>query len=495
MRNVFDTKGMALHTKSIMSRTSLELLITAITALIVFPFYSRSPLFIGFGMIGILMVMPMLFKKPEYGLFLLVMIFPLRDFYVISAISLQRIVLWGFVVCAVIRQLMMPQSQSSRHFLFFNKAALCFIVALGVSLLKAASELYSTSYITMASLKSTIFSDALVVVENMLLFYIVYYFLETLEQVQRLLDLMMAVSIMISLLGIAQYYSNGAIRVINFLAVPDVVYYGRATSVFMSPNTLGHFEASILAMALVLLIWGPISKLKRFGFILPVIIVNSWGMVVTFSRSAILTFCLSIIVIAYLYYIKICKWKIRWESILLVVVLLGLIALMFNYYEVFLRARLAAYSEKDFYRIVQWIRTQSDFSRKYAMLQALRTFLEHPLFGIGYNVFSGKNIAFGLPAHSQYLKVLAEMGLFGFIPFMAMFGCILKTGMNLLHTWRGTSILTKHQFMALLLLTGFSTIALTSLSVDDLHIRAITGNFWIFSGAIFVLDRQKPIPE
>jgi putative inorganic carbon (HCO3(-)) transporter len=331
-----------------------------------------------------------------------------------------------------------------------------------------------------------------VTVENLFIFYIVYYALESSRHIRRLVDVIFLTSAVIALLGIFQYFTGGLPPIVKFLFDPEYQFYGRATSVFSSPNTLGHYLSSTLGIALVSLFLEKSSLKKRFGFILPVILLDSGAILLSFSRGSMVSVFFGILVIGSLYFTKLNRRKLSWQLLLIIGVLVAFVVLTVKYYDLYLRIRSSSYREKDSVAALAWIKNVSDSARKNAAIKSWQTFLRYPLFGIGYDAFSGKMIASGLSSDNQYLRILSEMGLLGFIPFVVLFGSIIKTGLSLLERTKNRRT---DQIMTFMLLTAISIVACTFLFANTLHWRAISGNLWMFAGAIFVLDRQKPIPE
>lgn len=89
------------------------------------------------------------------------------------------------------------------------------------------------------------------------------------------------------------------------------------------------------------------------------------------------------------------------------------------------------------------------FAKDYQLIQpetrldlygdSLRLFKISPLVGVGLNNFKNTFYEVGLPcsegkglhtAHNQYLNVLAEQGIFGFIPFMGFVGYLIALGIR-----------------------------------------------------------------
>ena len=67
--------------------------------------------------------------------------------------------------------------------------------------------------------------------------------------------------------------------------------------------------------------------------------------------------------------------------------------------------------------------------RLYTQLLSLEYFLENPIWGIGYHGINSlqewSSRGLFLVPHSQYVKILAEMGIFSFIAFTLMLGYLL----------------------------------------------------------------------
>jgi O-antigen ligase len=202
----------------------------------------------------------------------------------------------------------------------------------------------------------------------------------------------------------------------------------------------------------------------------------------------------SVIVMGYLYYTKICHKKLSWKVVLLVIVLVGVMASAVQYYEFYLQARLKSDRNQDYQTKLLLLKTQNDANRKQAAIEAIRIFLRHPVLGIGQNLSAGQirtiDGYLGLPAHNQYLTILAEMGLLGFIPFAVMLGVVLKTGMKIWEKSCKRHSSPERQTMMLVCLTGVCTSMFGYLFAGTLAVFPITGYLWMFAAAIFILARQ-----
>lgn len=478
----------------ILSRDHVELLLTALAAVLFVCFYNASPVPIAIGAMGIAMLMPILIKKPEAFVFFLGVLLPFRDVHLISILHLKRLMIWSLLAYFLARHWTVSQHPTSRNIAIFTKIFAVFLVALTISLIKTVSELYSTTYITVAMVKTTILTDGLHVVEGLLLVYIIYYSMDTIRQIKTLALTMIGTSAIIAIFGILQYYLGSPPEMISFLFDLEAPFYGRATSVFSNPNMFGGFLAPTIACAFVAFVCGAVGRKKKWLVILPAMILNIVGLLLSFSRGAMLQVLFGMVVIGYLYYTKVSQKKLTWKVVALFVVIAGGILLVIQFYDVYMRARLSTYKEGEYQAVLQWIKTTSDFHRKNSALKALFTAAKHPIIGIGYNIFQGKTIAgaeyFGISVHNQYLKILVEMGLLGFIPFVMLLGVVTRTGFMVWHTRRPAPADRDTQIIMLLLLAGFSTGVFGYLFADSLTMLDVTGYLWIFSGAILALDRQ-----
>lgn len=457
--------------------------------------FNSSPVSFTGAVVCSALVVPFLLKKPEYSILFIAAILPFRDVHITSIVYLKRFVIWALLVYILLRYLSNSSQKFSSHSLdVFNKIVLVFFLALGVSLVKTISELYSTPLITRSMVKAAVLFYVPVIVEGILLVYIIYYSMYTLQHIQRLVDISLMASAIIALLGILQYFIGGTPPFVRFLFDPEFRFYGRATSVFSNPNDLGGFAALMVTVSLVSFVWGSTGHKKRLFFNLPILLLNMFALILSFSRGGMVQAFLSMLVIGYLYYMKIYRGKLSWKVILLLIAILTTIGLAIRYYDLYMRARIVTRNEADYQRALYYTKAMSDYLRKHVAIRALQTSLKHPLFGIGLNVFAGKRMArvnyFGLATHNQFLKILVEMGLLGFIPFIILLWIVIKTGMNLWKNSREKPVDREVQIMMLLLLSGVSVVAFGYLFTDSLVAISVTGYLWIFSGAIFVLDRQ-----
>ncbi|GAK57260.1 O-antigen polymerase [Candidatus Vecturithrix granuli] len=480
------------------SKTISDYLFVSVLALVAVVIFNRSPVLITLLTVGGVIIVFLFFKKPEYSVLFLAAILPFRDVHLFSVIYVKRIVIWGLFSYILLRQFTLPQHHPSKNMRFFTQATIFFIMMICVSLLKTASQLHTGFYMTIGTLKTTIIDHALTVVEQILIVYIVYDLIRSLQFVQWLFDVIITTSAIVAVLGLWQYVIGGTPDPVSFLFSPTLQFYGRATSVFLTPNSFGHFLATVIGIAFPLFLFGRISQKKRFFFLLPILLLDSIALFVSFSRGGMLSLFWGIIIATLLYHVKICQRKLTWRMFTFILMLVILVSLFISQYELFLRYRFASYS-KGFDAAVVWLNTKSDADRKYAAIKAIETFLHNPLLGIGYDVYTNKNIAAGLGPDNQYLEILVNAGLLGFIPYMMMLAFVIKSGLRLWNKAYRDQIPFDIQIIMLCLLVGFNIICFSHLFAVTLYYRTISGNLWLFTGAIFVLERhylsQGSFPE
>lgn len=474
------------------SHATKEVLTTTLIASCLAFLYSFSPQFVLFLVIGLLLSIPILFyDKLEYLVFFLVALLPFRDMvHIVSFIHSKRLIIWTILIMIVGRNLLHRGSRMTLQLYRFTVAAVCFTFMLIVSLIQTASALYTTMYLTQDALKSAVVSNALVAIELLSLVYMIYYSIKTVRQIRLILFVTIGVSLVIAILGILQVYVGGIPPFFSALFDPEYQYYGRATSIFSNPNILGEFLAPMVGIACMLLFWGASGRLIQWVFLPCAIVIDCWGIYLSSSRAAIiqLIFWIFISGAGFLYmHQKRISWKLIFPLLLVITASIAFI----KYYEVILSVRLSAQTTQIYHKKLQLIENTNDRNRKIAMIKSFESFVQHPILGIGYTTFSGKSVAgfeyFGLSPHNQFLSILVELGLMGFVPFLLLFALVASVGLKLL---RHSACPTDIKYLAFSCLTAFGTATFGFMFSDSLSIASVTGNLWIWGGCLFWLERQ-----
>lgn len=485
--------------KDKVSRQHVEFLLTILTAFFIVRVYKRDPLLMSASLIGVVVALPLLLKKTEYLILPLAAILPFRDIHIFSLLYLKRGLVWGILAAVILREFGQSKRVFSRNMEVFTRVAVFFLASLAISLIQSATALGTTRLVTSETLRAVFFFYALTLLDEIIMLYLVYCSLKTVQHVRFLLDVMLAVSACIAVLGVWQYYHGGTPAVVDFLFDPDFRFYGRATSVFSNPNELGIFLSSMTVIAFTSAIWELSCRWKKIFFYFPVLLAILGGLILSFSRGAIVQLFLSLLVVVYIYYTKLARKRFSWKTIVFALLIITIIVSAGSLYDSYMRARLSAYQGNSFHKALYQTRAVSDSLRKDVAVRAIKTFIEHPFLGIGYELFWRTRVTdfLGLSPHNQYLKILAEMGLAGFVPFVGMLFVVLKTGMSIWKKDREEQTEQPVQISMFVLLSGMSSVIFGFLFIDSLTVVAVSGYLWFFSGAILALEREccvNPVP-
>lgn len=467
---------------------SFEILLAAMLAMLVSVPLAANPTQSSFMVLAIAVGVPLLLKKPLYCVIAIAAFLPFRDIHISSIIHLKRLVIWLLFGLALFRYLFVKTTPVSRNFAKFILWMGCFSIVLIFDVAKTVSILLPLSYISRQQIITIVFANALIILEQFLLVFIVYYFSTQFMHVVRLLDVLLAISGFVSALGIYQYFSDGdAPDQLKFLFNAGKNFYGRAMSVFSNPNGFAVFLAPMIILAFSRLAWEPMRRRKRLGFLLPIFVLNSIGLFLSFSRTGIVQVLLGLFVLACLYYVKLSQRKFSWKWALLAMTATMLMIAFSQYYDYFMSLRIGNRVDRPLYWGSYVTKISSDALRKHAAIATTRIFLKHPIFGTGYDMIGARRMEGMIWVENQYLKIFAELGVVGGIPFLAMLFSLLTTGIR----FGTSSIGPPPQNMSAIqlgLLGGVCTHLCGFLFADFLHVSQITSFLWVFAGVIFRLD-------
>lgn len=268
------------------------------------------------------------------------------------------------------------------------------------------------------------FQNTLIGILRFLEFFAVYFLLSRgFLNVKILFYVFIGVVFLVSIVGILQYFLQHSLG-LNFLGEPvlspDMLGIAkinlidkqviRAYGTFSHPNIFAAYILMGIFMLAALFKNVVANKLKwLFALILAVFAL---ALILTFSRSAFLALFLSLGTYSILF-----KFKIQWYYVLAAVFGIVLLVIAFDLFPVL------------------WTRfvvgDSSAFSERMNLLSISKAmFLNHP-FGVGLGNFTEVMQDFELeklmpwnfqPVHNIYLLVLNEMGIYGLIVFLTLFG-------------------------------------------------------------------------
>jgi len=465
----------------------MEWLATIMAAYMVFKLYSSSPLHFtvtfSLGLIGSLI----LWNKIEYAPIFVALLLPFREVHVVSIFHVKRLAIWGLLLYVMLRGGHFLRPKRDHAFQRFQFSTFFMLVAVMLSLLVSAKAVGTMADITPEMFRRGAIPYAFVFLDLFAMTYLAYYSLQTPSNIRRLLDTSLIVAAFVGGLGIAQYYAGGEPRYVRAFFNHELVFFGRATSVFDNPNEFGAYLGAMVLVAIFSFLVETHSRAKRFGFYLPIIGLTLAAQFLSFSRGSLIQTLLGGLIGLWVYYFKFMQKKISWKLVAFIGTVVIVVIFSPQIYDMFMRFRIGIERETEYQKALYWTRTASDSLRKYTIIQSLKSFREHPFFGVGFHLFGAKRVASGLSAHNQFLSILVEMGLFGFLSFLFMVGSIMTKAWGCLNI----ASAKENQRLALLVFIGMSSIIFGFFFTDTLLMTSVTGNWWLLAGAVFVLMREQ----
>jgi O-antigen ligase len=135
---------------------------------------------------------------------------------------------------------------------------------------------------------------------------------------------------------------------------------------------------------------------------------------------------------------------------------------------------------------------------------AVDTFMEHPVFGIGYGGYAlsvggltlstGEKVPAGFDTHNYWMKLLCEQGVLGFTLFLFLLGGAFRSGWRLYKI--GNSDFQRG--LGFGFLGCVAAIVITNMFGDRWSYFALGGYFWIFWGLVdrgILISQSAPVVE
>lgn len=218
----------------------------------------------------------------------------------------------------------------------------------------------------------------------------------------------------------------------NFIAIIAILVgfgnidEGRMGLTFFDSNYLGRFEVIILSIILIYLLFSRKSLMKRLILIINIFLCLLI-IILSASRAALLSFVVISTILVFFSNFKAIKYAI-----------ISINFLIFSYLIVIIASRRGAFVTGGDTGILSSFIDISNTTRLALNYSAVQMFLDHPIFGIGYhnfyNVYINHNyipdfipVALGIAViHSWFFANLAELGLFGTIPFCIIIYLLIR---------------------------------------------------------------------
>lgn len=245
-----------------------------------------------------------------------------------------------------------------------------------------------------------------VMFQPMLFIILTMFMLDNEELLDGFIRVLIGSTVIIALLGIVQYLLQ--VDTTRFIQKDGSEY--RIISIFSNPNALGAYFNMILAFLVSLLLHSKGWRHKLFFllFITPVAI----GLLLTFSRGAWIAFAIMLI-------FAIGVYARKW----LIAVGLLLVALPFAMPDSIVSRFMKLFDP-------EYLRLSSEYGRISFWRDAIEKTLHKPIFGQGLGMYGDSvplrhNIPFSTWVDNHYLKLGAEIGVFGLAAAIALLVILL----------------------------------------------------------------------
>lgn len=355
-------------------------------------------------------------------------------------------------------------------------ALVAFVVIAGLSLLQS---------LTFLSFSEAISGSLYLLryIQYALLFFITLQSIQTEEQKRAVIHTMA-----ISAVGLA---IAGFIQLAVYPDLADLEEFGydphinRLVSVWLDPNFVGGFLSFMASMLLGIGLH--IKKLSSKVWIFSIIAVLSAAVFLTYSRSAYLAFAGGVFIISLL----------KSRKILLITIILFLMGIAASPRA---QERVGELAQS----IVSLTGSSVDTPDPTAKLrlqswqQTWSLIEKRPLLGSGYNNLRIVNHQEGFTkeegthsgsgSDSSLLTIAATTGIFGFIPFILIYGFTLTSSF---HIWRNTKTTLLHRGYALGIFGGMFALLVHSVFVNSLLFAPILLFFWIALALLQDLPTNK----
>lgn len=296
------------------------------------------------------------------------------------------------------------------------------------------------------------------------LYLLVRAYLKENQDIQRAINITLAVSILVSAYGIYQNYFTDMNAVAQGWVDPSLYkdIPSRVFSTLFNPNVLGSYLIFAISTALGCFDY---ANRKRGLFLGAVIAIGVICLLFTYSRGAWLALAFSIVLFIY--------WK-KEKKLVLGIMVLAVVAFGVGFPHLWTRINplTLRFDTSTSYRLEIW-RTSLEIIR------------DHPLWGTGLGTlwyyipqYSKTISTFIAHAHNMYLQLAAEGGLLGLSSFLFFVGMTMR---NIFEAFK-SSRSPRHRGIALGLMVGFTGILVQGF-VDAAIIAPQFGMlFWIYSG-------------
>jgi len=235
------------------------------------------------------------------------------------------------------------------------------------------------------------------------------------------------------------------------------------TFVYLGANEVAAFYN--MYTVILISLYFPMKKGIPKKVVLGIIIINTFCILFMFSRAAYIAYFIGLFFL----------FAVKNKKLLIVLIFIAV------YWQIALPAKVQD-------RILMTTDAYGDLDRSSAnrlMIwdESMRLFLESPITGVGYGVFS--QLGFGLgDTHNIYLKIMVEQGLFGIIIFLLLLFVLFIQGIKL--------FIGGDDDYSRSLGLGFAiciiVLLINNMFGDRWTYIEVCGYFWIFAGLVIRLN-------
>lgn len=303
--------------------------------------------------------------------------------------------------------------------------------------------------------------------EYIVVFYIVVSAIDKLNQIERFLKLFFIVVSVIAVVQLIAMYIS--------MAIPGTYSYIGYMHAIPSNAVLGAYYCFFIPILVAIILEMPDPQKKLF--LIPAVILFSFMLFKTFSRSAYAGFFASFLVL-------IIFSRKRLPLIILSIVIFGFV---FFQSDILKRITMTVQSVKPTITL-----DYSAASRIATWKLAFKAFLKNPIFGTGYWT---TRWVLNYEAHSQYLAMLVETGIVGFLFFCWLIINMIRNSLNLIKKTNAYFL----KALAAGYLAGLAGVLISCLFSENLEAFQVSGSIWFVTGLIVSANRllleksQEPI--
>lgn len=311
------------------------------------------------------------------------------------------------------------------------------------------------------------------VYQYLLAFLMGFYLLQSMEQLDKLLNGLALIGFLAGLVGVLQVLLG--VETPGSWVQEGEAITTRAFSFVTSPNVLGSYMALIAPVAAGLFLKASGRKEKVVWAV--VTLTTLLALLLTGSRGAWFALAFSMFICCYI-------WNKRLAGYLVLVGIIGVVALFFVPESVPLvgtvKNRIFTLFTPDY------LASSAQAGRLGRWGEAYDKMRVEPLFGVGLGHHGGAVASrhFGtIYSDSYFFKSLAEYGLIGISILVALVVMLLRYGAKVIQTLKGSP----HFFTLLGLFGGLYAVALHNLVENIFEVPFMALYFWLFGGIFCAL--------